>query len=70
MILIMTAIKIYLLGRVLPNEYPFAPNSYLLENNGKGIFKDVTDEKAPGLKKMEWFQMPFGLIIMETTKWI
>ena len=39
-------------GRVLPNEYPFAPNSYLLENNGKGIFKDVTDEKAPGLKNI------------------
>ncbi len=39
-------------GRVLPNEYPFAPNSYLLENNGKGIFKDVSDEKAPGLKNI------------------
>ena len=39
-------------GRVLPNEYPFAPNSYLLENNGKGIFKDVTDDKAPGLKNI------------------
>ena len=23
-----------------------------MENNGKGIFKDVTDEKAPGLKKI------------------
>ena len=39
-------------GRVLPNEYPFAPNSYLLENNGKGIFKDVTDDKAEGLKNI------------------
>lgn len=39
-------------GRVLPNEYPYSPSSYLLENNGKGIFKNVTDEKAEGLKKI------------------
>jgi hypothetical protein len=39
-------------ARVLPNEYPYAPNSYLLENNGKGIFKDVTEKKAMGLKNI------------------
>ena len=33
-------------GRILPNQYPYAPNSYLLENSGKGIFKDVTDDIA------------------------
>jgi hypothetical protein len=37
---------------VLPNEYPYSPNSYLLENNGKGIFKDVTEKKAMGLKNI------------------
>ena len=39
-------------GRILPNQYPYAPNSYLLENGGKGIFKDVTDEIAEGLKNI------------------
>lgn len=39
-------------GRVLPNEYPYAPNSYLLENNGKGVFKEVTESRAEGLKNI------------------
>ena len=39
-------------GRILPNQYPYAPNSYLLENSGKGIFKDVTDDIAEGLKNI------------------
>ena len=39
-------------GRILPNEYPYAPNSYLLENNGKGVFKDVTENRAKGLKNI------------------
>jgi len=39
-------------GRVLPNKYPFSPASYLLENNGKGIFKEVTESKAKGLKNI------------------
>ena len=38
-------------GRTVPDKYPYAPQSYLLENNGKGLFKDVTDEKANVLKK-------------------
>lgn len=36
-------------GRIIPNQYPFAPNSYLLENNGKGFFKDVTQDKGKEL---------------------
>ena len=39
-------------GRILPNQYPYAPNSYLLENSGKGIFKDITDDIAEGLKNI------------------
>jgi enediyne biosynthesis protein E4 len=30
-------------GRLVPGSYPLAPRSYLLENNGKGYFKDVTE---------------------------
>ena len=29
-------------GRCIPDQYPYAPDSYLFENNGKGIFSDVT----------------------------
>ncbi|WP_299366004.1 VCBS repeat-containing protein [Winogradskyella sp.] len=36
-------------GRVIPGEYPKAPDSYLLENR-KGKFINVTSEKAKGLK--------------------
>jgi hypothetical protein len=31
-------------GRVVPGSYPVAPRSYILENNGKGYFKDVTEK--------------------------
>jgi hypothetical protein len=30
-------------GRLVPGSYPLAPRSYILENNGKGYFKDVTE---------------------------
>jgi hypothetical protein len=30
-------------GRLVPEFYPLAPRSYILENNGKGYFKDVTE---------------------------
>lgn len=36
-------------GRVLPTAYPTAPRSYLLRNDGKGRFADVTAEVAPEL---------------------
>jgi enediyne biosynthesis protein E4 len=29
-------------GRIMPTEYPYSPESYLLENNGKGIFSNNT----------------------------
>ncbi|MFN4086392.1 MAG: VCBS repeat-containing protein [Spirosomataceae bacterium] len=37
-------------GRNVPFQYPLATSSSLLENNGKGVFRDVTTEKAPELK--------------------
>ena len=30
-------------GRLVPGSYPFAPGSYILENNGKGYFRNVTE---------------------------
>jgi len=36
-------------GRVVPWEYGVVPRSYLLVNNGKGQFKDVSDEVASEL---------------------
>lgn len=36
-------------SRSVPKSYGATPNSYLLENNGKGTFRDVTDEAGPGL---------------------
>jgi hypothetical protein len=36
-------------GRLTPHGYPKAGQSYLLQNN-KGVFRDVTDQIAPGLK--------------------
>ena len=31
-------------GRLVPGAYPLAPRSYILENNGKGYFTDVTEK--------------------------
>lgn len=36
-------------GRLIPDQYPFAPRSYVFENTGKGKFVDVTASVAPGL---------------------
>jgi hypothetical protein len=37
-------------GRAVPWEYGKIPNSFLLQNDGTGKFRDVTDQLAPGLK--------------------
>ena len=38
--------------RNIPGSYGLSASSYLLENNGKGQFKDVTSEKIPALKEV------------------
>ncbi len=36
-------------GRLVPGSYPMAPRSYILENNGKGFFKDITGNCSEAL---------------------
>ncbi|MCK0148357.1 VCBS repeat-containing protein, partial [Arenibacter sp. F26102] len=41
-------------GRSVPGKYPTSPRSYILENDGKGVFKDITasvnyDLEYPGM---------------------
>ncbi len=44
-------LSLFLGGRVIPGQYPLAPQSALLENRG-GTFVDVTDSLAPGLREV------------------
>ncbi len=37
-------------GRLVPGKYPSSPRSYILENNGKGNFMDITTDINPQLE--------------------
>ena len=39
-------------GRIVPGRYPEAPESYLLQNNGKGNFSIATDTICPAIKNI------------------
>ena len=43
------AIDLFVGGRVIPGSYPLAPRSFLLQNDGKGRFRDVTSSVCPDL---------------------
>lgn len=43
-------IDLFVGGHSMPWRYGIGPRSFLLENNGNGVFSDVTEELAPGLE--------------------
>ncbi len=54
------AIDLFIGAKVKPWEYGTAPNNYLLHNNGKGKFEDVTQK---------WLGQPF-LAMLSDAQWI
>ena len=45
-------LDLFIGGRVVPWQYGVTPDSYLLQNDGRGSFKDVTAELAPTLQNI------------------
>ena len=45
------SVDLFIGGRAVPNEYGTIPRSYLLKNDGKGKFTDVTDQYSKELSK-------------------
>jgi len=46
------AMDLFVGGRSVPFQYGITPKSYLLENDGRGHFKNVTDSVAQGLSNI------------------
>jgi enediyne biosynthesis protein E4 len=44
-------IDLFVGGRLIPSKYPISPQSYVLINDGKGIFKDGTKATCPDLSQ-------------------
>jgi hypothetical protein len=42
-------LDLFIGGRLIPGAYPLAPRSYILENDGKGYFRDVTENYSASL---------------------
>ena len=51
-------------GHSVPWRYGIGPRSFILENNGRGVFEDITEETAPELETIgnvtsaEWIYQP------------
>jgi hypothetical protein len=45
-------IDLFVGGRVVPGKYPSMPQSFLLQNDGKGGFRDITHQWLPGLSEI------------------
>lgn len=45
-------VDLFMGGRVVAREYGRAPRSYLLANDGRGHFRDVTEQAAPRLSQV------------------
>src|SRR6187399_3121548 len=45
------SVDLFIGGRAIPNEYGVIPRSYLLRNDGKGKFTDVTEQYSADLSK-------------------
>ncbi|MCW9706503.1 VCBS repeat-containing protein [Fodinibius salsisoli] len=45
-------VDLFVGSRSVPQNYGLSPDSHLLENQGNGMFKEVTDQVAPALRKL------------------